>query len=150
MTLHDIVLIANDHLPMFYIIIVVLLSLIEVSKIKINPWSWIGSIIFKGIIDELKENKREIVELKKDFYAFKKEQYFNEATASRRRILRFNDEAVFGVRHTREHFDEIIADIDNYECFCKENQDYQNNKGKLAMKNIKEIYQKRISDNTFS
>ena len=88
--------------------------------------------------------------LKKELSEFKKEQKFNEATAARRRILRFNDEAIFGMKHTREHFDEVIADIDNYESFCRENTDYQNNKGKMAMKNIKDIYQKRIAENKFT
>lgn len=150
MTLYDMLRSVNDHLTIFGVCAFVLFSLVEVSKIKINPWSWISGIIFKGVIDQLKENKEEIVALKDELAEFKKEQNFNEATAARRRILRFNDEAIFGMKHTREHFDEIISDIDNYESFCKENTDYQNNKGKMAMKNIKDIYQRRISENKFS
>lgn len=150
MTLHDIYLVANDNITVIGLILFIILSLIEVSKIKINPLSWIRSIIFKSIVDELKETKKELMDLKKEFAHFKKEQCFNEATASRRRILRFHDEAVFGMKHTREHFDEIINDIDNYEIFCKENPDYQNNKGKLAMHNIKDIYQRCIANNTFT
>ena len=150
MTLYEIFQAANDNLTIIGIIIFILLSLIEISKIKINPWSWISGVIFKGIINELKANKSEIVALKKELSEFKKEQKFNEATAARRRILRFNDEAIFGMKHTREHFDEVISDIDNYESFCKENPDYQNNKGKMAMKNIKDIYQRRIAENKFT
>lgn len=150
MTFYEIFQMANDNSSIIVIIAIVVLSLLEISKIKFNPWSWLGSIIHKDIVKELEANKLEISELKKDFNEFKREQLFNEATAARRRILRFNDEAVFGVKHTREHFDEIISDIDNYEAFCKENRDYQNNKGKLAMKNIKDIYQDRIRDNTFT
>ena len=150
MTLYDILKMANDNITIAGVFSFIILSLIEVSKIKINPLSWIRSIIFKSVIDELKENKAEIMSLKKELSEFKKEQKFNEATAARRRILRFNDESIFGMKHTREHFDEVIADIDNYESFCRENTDYQNNKGKMAMKNIKDIYQKRIAENKFT
>lgn len=150
MTFYEIFQMANDNSSIIVIIAIAVLSLLEISKVKFNPWSWLGSIIHKDIVKELEANKLEISELKKDFNEFKREQLFNEATAARRRILRFNDEAVFGMKHTIEHFDEIIEDIDNYEAFCRENPDYQNNKGKMAMQNIKSIYQKCITDNTFT
>lgn len=150
MTLLDIFQLVSDHSSITLILTLIAMELLEVSKIKINPISWLCNLVFKNIIEEIKETRKETKSLREEFDRFKKEQAFNEATASRRRILRFNDEAVFGVKHTREHFDEIINDIDNYEAFCKENQDYQNNKGKLAMKNIKDIYQDRIRDNTFT
>lgn len=149
MTLLDIFQLASDHSSITLILTLIAMCLIEVSKVKINPISWLCNLLFKKIIEEIKETRKETKSLREEFESFKKEQAFNEATASRRRILRFNDEAVFGLKHTREHFDEIIADIDNYESFCKENPDYQNNKGKMAMSNIKSIYQKCINDNTF-
>lgn len=149
MTFLEIIELANDNTSIVVVIVIVLLSLIEVSKIKFNPWSWLGSIIFRGVISEIKLNKNEIINLRNEFDNFKKERHFNDATAARRRILRFNDEAIMGIKHSQEHFDEIITDIDNYESFCKDNPDYQNNKGKMAMQNIKKIYQKCINDNTF-
>ena len=149
MTLLDIFQLASDHTSIVVVWALIAMSVIEVSKIKINPISWLCNLLFKKIIEEIKETKEETKSLRLEFDRFKKEQAFNEATASRRRILRFNDEAVFGLKHTREHFDEIISDIDNYESFCIENPDYQNNKGKMAMHNIKSIYQKCINDNTF-
>ena len=149
MTLLDIFQLASDHTSFAVFFALIVMGMIEVSKIKINPISWLCNLLFKKIIEEIKETRKETKSLREEFESFKKEQSFNEATASRRRILRFNDEAVFGLKHTREHFDEIIADIDNYESFCMENPDYKNNKGKMAMHNIKSIYQKCINDNTF-
>ena len=71
------------------------------------------------------------------------------ATTSRYRILRFNDEALHGKKHTQEHFDQILTDIDEYENFCKSDPGYKNNKGKMAMENIKNIYKKCNQDNSF-
>ena len=67
----------------------------------------------------------------------------------RYRILRFNDEIIQEVRHTKEHFDQILEDIDNYEKFCKENPDFPNNKAVLAIKNIKDVYDRCIEENDF-
>lgn len=67
----------------------------------------------------------------------------------RYRILRFNDEIIQEVRHTKEHFDQILEDIDNYEKFCKENPDFPNNKAVLAIKNIKDVYDKCVEENDF-
>lgn len=149
MTFYEIFQMANDNLTIIGVITIILMSLVEVSKIKINPWSWLGRFIFKGIIEELKANKNEISELKKGFEDYKKDRCFKDVTAARRRILRFNDEAIMGIKHSQEHFDEVIADIDDYESFCRENPDYKNNKGKMAIQNIINIYQKCINDNSF-
>ena len=42
--------------------------------------------------------------------------------------------------HSKEHFDEILKDIDKYENYCKEHKDYENNKAVLAIKTIKDEY----------
>ena len=75
MTFLEIIKLANDNASIVVVIVIVLLSLIEVSKIKFNPWSWLGSIIFRGVISEIKANKNEIINLKNDFDNFKKHKY---------------------------------------------------------------------------
>lgn len=67
----------------------------------------------------------------------------------RYRILRFNDEVRQGIRHTKEHFDQILEDIDSYESFCRENPNFSNNKAVLAIKNIKDVYDRCVDDNDF-
>lgn len=67
----------------------------------------------------------------------------------RYRILRFNDEVRQGTKHTKEHFDQILEDIDNYEIYCRENPDFPNNKAVFAVKNIKDVYDKCVEENSF-
>ena len=59
---------------------------------------------------------------------------------ARSRILRFNDEVMLGTEHSKEHFDEILEDIDRYENYCDIHPNYENNKAVLAIKTIKEEY----------
>lgn len=59
---------------------------------------------------------------------------------ARSRILRFNDEIMLGIEHSKEHFDEILEDIDRYENYCDLHPNYENNKAILAIKTVKEEY----------
>lgn len=64
-------------------------------------------------------------------------------------MLRFNDEVLQGVRHTKEHFDEVLEDIDEYECYCKAHPEYPNNKAVLAIENIRGIYATALKEHDF-
>lgn len=59
---------------------------------------------------------------------------------ARTRILRFNDEILMDMEHSKEHYDEILEDIDKYEDYCASHPNYENNKAILAIKTIKEEY----------
>lgn len=72
-----------------------------------------------------------------------------EAKDARIRILRFGDECSHEVRHSREHFEQVIEDIDSYETYCRDHPDFKNNKAVLTIRLIKETYQRRLSSNDF-
>lgn len=67
----------------------------------------------------------------------------------RYRILRFDDEIRHDEKHTKEHFDQILEDITAYERYCKDHPDFPNDKAKLAIKNIKEVYLRCAKERTF-
>ena len=79
----------------------------------------------------------------------RKEMGEKDATTRRYRILRFNDEILHGIKHTKEHFDQILEDITQYEKYCFQNPAYENNKATLSIKNIEKNYQKCVDDNVF-
>lgn len=72
-----------------------------------------------------------------------------EAKHARIRILRFGDECSHEVRHSREHFEQVIEDVDAYEAYCRDHPDFKNNKAVLTIKLIKETYQRRLVSNDF-
>ena len=55
MTLNDIALLIRDNGGMIAICIVILMSLIEISPIKINPWTWLGNTLNRGLITKLEK-----------------------------------------------------------------------------------------------
>lgn len=149
MTLNDIAVLLKDNCGLFAGVFFVILSLVEISPIKINPWSWIGNVLNKGIIDRLDKQSKDIDAMKTKISNIQKEVNENSATSSRYRILRFDDELLHGVMHTKEHFDQILVDIDIYEKFCARNPDFRNNLATMAISHIKITYQKCSEDNSF-
>ena len=77
----------------------------------------------------------------------------NYATTCRYRIIRFNDELLQKgereILHTKEHFDQILDDIDEYEDYCRQDPDYRNSKAVMAIKHIRQVYDKCGDEGTF-
>ena len=71
------------------------------------------------------------------------------AKQRRMRVLRFNEEVILQQPHTKEHFDEILDDITEYERYCHEHPLYKNNKAKMAIANVIQAYQKCEDENSF-
>lgn len=116
---------------------IIIAGMIKIPPIEINFWSWLGRIIGKTINGEVLER---VEDLSKEVDKLKQGEELKSARHSRQRILRFNDELLFGQKHSKEHFDEILEDIDIYEKYCREHPEYENNRAELAIDTIQEIY----------
>lgn len=131
----------------------VLLSLIEVSPIKINPWSWLGQRISKAfngeVMKEIADIKQEVKGVKEDILNVREEAKEREATNRRARILRFGDEITHGTKYSKEHFDQIMIDITEYENYCDGHPKYMNNVARATIKHIKNVYQKCLEEDGF-
>ena len=132
---------------------VVLLSLVEIAPIKINPWSalakWLGRAFNADVIKTVNEVKAEQTEMKKTLETHIKTDDKREADKCRARILRFNNELLRDIPHTREEFIEILKDIDDYERYCKEHPDYENGRSVHAIANINRVYDERLQKHDF-
>ena len=142
MTLNEILSLVENNKGLLGVCVIIIMSLLEVSKIKINPWSFIGNLLNKGVISKIEKIENDVAEVKKEIGE-------NTATSSRYRILRFDDEILHNTKHTKEHFDQILIDIDVYEKFCDNHPDFKNNLAVMAIKHIKQVYQKCSSENSF-
>ena len=142
MTFNDIVLLFQENGGIIAVCAVVIMSLVEVSPIKINPWSWIGKVLNKDILHKLEKVEKDVAHVKREVGE-------SLAVTSRYRILRFDDEILHDIKHSKEHFDQILLDIDVYEKFCEEHPDFKNNLAVMAIKHIKLIYEKCSRENSF-
>lgn len=142
MTFNDIALLFQENGGIIAVGTVVVMSLVEISPIKINPWSWIGKVLNKDILHKLEKVEKDVAEVKREVGE-------SSAVTSRYRILRFDDEILHDIKHSKEHFDQILLDIDVYEKFCEEHPDFKNNLAVMAIKHIKEIYSNCSRENSF-
>lgn len=123
-----------------------LMTLIQITPIKVNPWTWLGRTIGRAINGEVLDR---VDVLANDVRELKDEDAEQWASLSRSHILRFGDELLHGVPHSKEHFDQILLDISKYEAYCDEHPNYKNNIANATIKQIKNTYQKCLDDNKF-
>lgn len=131
----------------------VAMTLIQISPIKLDPWSAIARAIGRAINKEVLAKLGEMEETQADTRRILDDhiKVDNERAADthRTRILQFNNELLRDIPHTREEFIEILAEIDYYERFCKAHPDYQNNRATHAVANISRVYDDRLIKHDF-
>ena len=120
--------------------------LIEISPIKINPWKWIARSIGKAVNGDV---IAEVESLKKDVNALREESDERAAKDCRVRILRFGDEILHDKRHSKEHFDQILQDITDYEQYCESHPNFKNNMTTMTTAHIKSTYGKCLQNHSF-
>lgn len=126
--------------------LLVLMTLIQITPIQINPWSWIAKRIGRAINGEVLEKVSAINGVVNEMKDHNAEEW---ASLSRTHILRFGDEILHGVAHSKEHFDQILVDISKYETYCNDHPEYLNGVANATIKQIKKTYQKCLDNNSF-
>ena len=65
------------------------------------------------------------------------------------RILRFGEELLRNIRHTKEHFDQILIDITAYEKYCSEHPEFENDVTTETIGHIKNVYHQCWEEHSF-
>lgn len=127
-------------------LLVLLLSIIQIAPIKLNPWSAIARTIGNAINADLLKKLSKTESMLQEHMEMDDKR---NADMHRWRILDFNNELLQDVPHTREDFIDILAEIDEYEDFCKNHPDYKNNRATHAIGNIGRVYDDRLKKHDF-
>ena len=167
----DILEMLNGSIPFWAtIIITVVLSIVEISPLKINPWKNIANFFTRGAKTEkkldsitssledidialsnqsismsninktLEEHGRKIDALNEQIKEQDSKIEESKVISARVRILRFGDEILHHTKHTKEHFEQLLIDIDVYEQYCKSHPNFYNNITKSNISLIKDTY----------
>ena len=141
-------------------ILVAVLSMIQITPIKINPWSWLLKSLGKIINSELcekvdlvsrqqRENRELLDKHISDDEAWKEAYEAQKMDELRLTILHFNNELLRKQKHTKEEFVEVLTAIDRYRKYCKTHEDYPNSRAVHAIANIERVYDERLAKNDF-
>ncbi|MCI8441702.1 MAG: hypothetical protein HFG27_04105 [Provencibacterium sp.] len=126
--------------------LVVGLTLVQVSPLKINPWSALARMIGRAVNADV---SRELAEIKGKLDSHITMDDRRNADSHRTRILHFNNELLRSINHTKEEFIEVLAEIDAYEDYCRTHPDYPNNRAVLAIENIRGNYREHLQKHDF-
>lgn len=134
--------------------LVIIMTLIQIAPIEVNPWSAIARMIGKAlngdVIEKLEKMEAVQAETRKRLDGHIHIDDERNADLHRVQILRFNRELLQdNIPHTREDFIEALSEIDFYERYCKEHDEYENNRAVLAIRNIKKVYEKKLENHDF-
>lgn len=116
----------------------ILLTLIQITPIKINPWSAIARAIGRAINGDVLESLK-AAEMRIDE---------NEIDRLRWEILDFANSCRNERKHTQEEFEHILDMHEKYEKILMR-QHRENGKVTRAYEYIKDIYDKRNENNDF-
>lgn len=122
------------------------ITLIQIAPIKLNPWGalvkTIKNFLVGGIEKKLGEIGTKVDNLEKQI----KE---DKAIHARAHILRFADGIYNGKQHTKEYFDDILSDIDEYEEYCHKHPEFKNGKTIMSVELIRNTYHTLIENHGF-
>lgn len=134
-------------------IIFLLMTAVQISKIQINPWSWlarhVGRAINGEVIEQVEKINAKVSRLEDDIGAARLADEQRDIEQRRVRILRFGEEILRDIKHTKEHFDQILIDATNYENYCRDHPDFQNDVTAETIQHIKSVYKKCWEEHSF-
>ena len=132
---------------------VVITTLVQKLSDKYKPWTWLaeqfGKAANKEMVDRLDAVEKKINSIEERDLEQDRKLEEERVKAARRRILRCADEIRSKVKHSKEYFDDILADISFYKNYCKENPKFENEKAVMAIEMIEETYKKCLRENNF-
>jgi len=143
--------IVADRGPILLVFFLVM-TLIQVTPIKINPWSaifkWLGKQLNTDVLVKMDELDKRIDAVEKGQEEHIKESKEDELKARRMSILDFSSSILRGVNYHREKFDFMIKECDSYEAYCKKNE-IKNGVAEASIAEIRRIYQEHLRNNDF-
>lgn len=133
--------------------LLLLLTLVQISPIKVNPWSaileWFGKQTNRSMLSKMETLEQDMKTVKKEVGTIRDENREIHAKDCRVRILRFADEIYLGQPHSQEHFKQILGDITHYEKYCDEHPEFENQIAVAAIEQIKDTYNTRLKKHDF-
>ena len=126
-------------------ILVILMTLIQIAPIKLNPWdkilTWLGNHMNADIVKRV-----DVIEAKLDEHI--KESSDEMIRKVRADILSFGNTCMNGRPHTKEEFEFVISECDQYEKYIEKTQS-KNGVATATIAEIRRLYKKGLHDNSF-
>lgn len=142
MTLQEIIIMIFNGIPISvkgFGILIIVLSLVQVSKINLNPWTWVKSML---------SIPKQIEAINKRIDGLERKIDSTDGFRWQSMILVRGDRIRRGEKFSEELWRSTIKTLDNYDHFCEINKDWFNNgetveASALLRDKYKEVYRTR-------
>ena len=141
----DLITGAKDEISIGFLIVIILMTFVQVSKININPWDWFFGLIGKKLNKEMLD-KVDAMDKKLDEHI--KEDKAEKLESMRRDILEFANSCMNKRKHTQEQFTFVIKKCDEYEKYIEENH-IKNGEISSAIEEIRRLNTKCRQENSY-
>lgn len=94
----------------------------------------------KFIIQRKDEKNTTNQDLKKAIEILSDKVDRNQAILARTHILRFDDELLNDIKHSKEYFSQQLQDIDTYESYCRLHPEFKNSYATAAIAHVRKTY----------
>ena len=135
------------------LLVAIIMTRLQRSKIKVNVWSWIarhiGNAINRDVMDQMKSLNEKVDRVSKRQDEQDADRDLQRTKDARRRILRTADEISNGIEHSEEYFNDMWEDVDLYERYVKKHPGFVNGKAKEAIALCTETYHEVKKKNKF-
>ena len=112
-------------------VLILIVSLLSATAV----WDFV-----KFLINRKDDTKAQIVEVKKSIKSLDDRMAQNQAILARTHILRFDDELLNDIKHSKEYFSQQLQDIDTYEAYCQIHPNFKNSYATAAITHIRKTY----------
>lgn len=102
-----------------------------------------------GIKKDIAELSKEIAVIHNQIQEEDERRLQDKAEIARARIVRFNDELLNGIHHSRSMFDMILIDCSKYNNYCDSHPGFRNGVAVEAINHIRSCYRKCEQDKDF-
>lgn len=121
-------------------------TVVEKTSKTWKPLTKLARAIGRAINGEVLEK---VNVLENELKVMKETEEIRDVKAARTRVLRFGDELIHNVKHTKEHFDDVLRDITEYEKYCDEHPKFENDQMHITAEHIKSTYRKCLETHNF-
>ena len=129
----------NGSISNIGIIILIILSFVQISPIKFNPYdkffSWLRTKLLGDFDENIKDFRERIDSVWINF--------------NRQHILRFARECRQNINHSRDEWRYVLSIANDYEKYCRDNN-LTNGIIEAETEYIRDLYQERIQDGNFA
>lgn len=145
MSINAVYEIVKEQSGLFLTGLVILMTLVQITPIKINPWSWLVKWLGRNLTSDL-SSKIDKVDLKLEKHI--KESDERDLRKRRESILDFASAVGNGRSYSKEQYEQMLRECDEYTQYCHE-KEFINSVADESIKLIKTAYSQHLHANDF-